>query len=316
MGGRALLQRAHRPLDNLETGEGGGLGTTTTASSGAAGTGGTGGGGTGGTSEAGSGGAAGQGGAPATCAAGPAYLHGNVWPFWYNYRVSCDLQHKQSWLCHEQGGDCTAQDQAWSSCNVCDEADGICIPRTAPGETDGCCDAGCGTGCCDYGGPYGDGEDTCFFGYYRSCRSDCDTRDYDYVALDGHFYGKGWSLLGDWSIQATDASTQEDLTGTLVIGAQGQDHEPSLADTDALGYFGCVQIPTDRALHLVVMLHDWGGQAPYDRVEADLTAVAGRHYVWGIHGIEEWTAWDREPCVGPPAAIAARLGGLSCGSVE
>lgn len=35
---------------------------------------------------------------------GPAYVHGDLWAFWHNYRVACDAQHKWLWVCEQRLG--------------------------------------------------------------------------------------------------------------------------------------------------------------------------------------------------------------------
>jgi len=249
------------------------------------------------------------------CNSPKAFLHGNVWPFWWNYRVQCDRQHKAAWLCQQQGRNCDVENQTYQSCDVCAEQDGICIPRTVPGASGGCCSAGCAEGCCDYAGPvFPDSEATCFFGYYRSCRTDCDTRQYDYDSMVGHFYGKSWSELGSWSIRFLDA-TGNDISASVVVGNKGEDSDPQNAATDALGFFGCYELPTGSPVTVDVSLHDWvnGGRCNEDScMQSVVTPQPGKHYVWGIDGIVEWHDFDRGACVGPPSDISMRLGDLAC----
>ena len=34
---------------------------------------------------------------------GPAYLHGDLWVHWHNWRVKCDEQHRNVWRCEKRG---------------------------------------------------------------------------------------------------------------------------------------------------------------------------------------------------------------------
>ena len=244
---------------------------------------------------------------------GPAYLHGNVWPFWYNYRVQCDYEHKKYWRCKQNGGNCTQEKSDWKSCDVCKQKDGICIPRSRPGAGDGCCDE---SACCNYSGPGPPNESTHFWGYFRSCRTNCDTRDYDYQKLDGHFYGKSWKFLGEWSIHFYD-SQGNDITGQIKGGKKGTDTKKAKESDDALGYFGCYELPTGQPITIKISLHDWDGKPATkqkDLIEQTITPKPGKHYVWRSDGLKPWSNFSRGTCVGPPSSIASRLGGLSCSS--
>ena len=49
---------------------------------------------------------------------GPAYVHGDLWGFWHNYRVACDPQHKWLWICEQRlGADaCGPERQRFEDC--------------------------------------------------------------------------------------------------------------------------------------------------------------------------------------------------------
>lgn len=49
---------------------------------------------------------------------GPAYIHGDLWPFWYNYRVACNAQHRWLWICEQRlgEGNCSAEQQRFDDC--------------------------------------------------------------------------------------------------------------------------------------------------------------------------------------------------------
>ncbi|MCA8978600.1 MAG: hypothetical protein KDC14_01145 [Planctomycetes bacterium] len=267
------------------------------------------------------------GGVTATCTQGPAYLHGDIWPLWWNYRVQCDRQHKALWRCEKGGGDCSEEKKAVDDCDVCKQKDGICIPRSRKGEKDGCCDEGA---CCDYDGKVGADEDTHFWGYYRMCRTDCDTRDFEYDKMAGTFYGKGWKYLGQWHLDLVEANGDGDVgfakKGVRVEhkdgkGYVGADEGDGQAFDGALGSFGCYELPVGKEVAVRIGVHDWNGEPKKDEeggiLLAKLTPEPGHHYVVNAQGgIDDITRWDREPCEGPPKAISDKLGGLSCKSVR
>lgn len=264
----------------------------------------------------------GDAGVAASCESGPAFLHGDVWPLWWNYRVSCDRERKALWRCEKGGGACEAEKGAVAGCNVCDQRDGICIPRSRKGEKDGCCAEGA---CCDYDGKAPPDEPTHFFGYYRMCRTDCDSRDYDYDAMEGSFYGKGWSMLGQWHLDLLERGTDTPIAfakdGVRVEYKDGDGYVAAGGGQGfdkALGYFGCFELPVGKPVTVRVGLHDWSGKPkdePGGIVAIELDPRPGHHYVIGATGqIEDVTRWDHGACVGPPSKIADRLGGLSCAS--
>jgi hypothetical protein len=49
---------------------------------------------------------------------GPAYVHGDLWAYWHNYRVACDAQHKWLWVCEQRlGADaCGPERQRFEDC--------------------------------------------------------------------------------------------------------------------------------------------------------------------------------------------------------
>ncbi len=56
---------------------------------------------------------------PAECAtSGPAYVHGDLWAYWHNYRVACDRQHKWLWICEQRLGPdaCGVERQRFEDC--------------------------------------------------------------------------------------------------------------------------------------------------------------------------------------------------------
>lgn len=50
---------------------------------------------------------------PACPESGPAYLHGDLWAFWFAFRTACDRQHKWWWVCEQRlPGQCDVE-RAW-----------------------------------------------------------------------------------------------------------------------------------------------------------------------------------------------------------
>lgn len=65
---------------------------------------------------------------------GPAFIHGDLWAFWHNYRVACDRQHKWLWICEQRlgAGNCPEEAQRFSDCW---NATGDFPPSTWDGST-------------------------------------------------------------------------------------------------------------------------------------------------------------------------------------
>lgn len=49
---------------------------------------------------------------------GPAYLHGDLWAFWFNYRVACSPQHRWLWICEQRhgAGGCPEEQRRFDDC--------------------------------------------------------------------------------------------------------------------------------------------------------------------------------------------------------
>ncbi|HJL04843.1 MAG TPA: hypothetical protein RMH85_32430 [Polyangiaceae bacterium LLY-WYZ-15_(1-7)] len=49
---------------------------------------------------------------------GPAYLHGDLWGYWFNYRVACAPQHRWLWVCEQRLGPdaCGPERQRFEDC--------------------------------------------------------------------------------------------------------------------------------------------------------------------------------------------------------
>jgi hypothetical protein len=49
---------------------------------------------------------------------GPAYVHGDLWPYWHNGRVACQPQHKWWWICETRlgAGNCGPEEQRFWDC--------------------------------------------------------------------------------------------------------------------------------------------------------------------------------------------------------
>lgn len=238
----------------------------------------------------------------------PAFFHGDVWPFWFNSRTVCDNEYKAYWRCMLQGGACTSADQEKRSCDRCEVIDGKCNESYVPGGSP-ChhsCDQG---GSCDTLDP----GKKCGYGYYSSCHADCAVSTFDYDALWGHFYGSRWTYMNDWYIRFYNAAGG-DITSSIGIGAKGEAGMNGQAATDALGAFGCYQVPAGSPLKVRIALSGWT-DGPSDNTDVNIyqtfTPAPGKHYVWDLHGLHE----AQSACDIPEAIKnALRQPSLSCPS--
>ena len=59
-----------------------------------------------------------DGGTPISCGDGPAYIHGDLWAFWWNFRVACAAQHRWLWICEQRFGEgsCPVEQQRFDDC--------------------------------------------------------------------------------------------------------------------------------------------------------------------------------------------------------
>ncbi len=254
------------------------------------------------------------------CGGSYAYLHGDLWPMWYNMRVACDPEHRALWRCeriHGQGAqECDGlrahyeECQSWASPWPCLNW-GVCAPVDEGND--------CGT----------------------DVPSKCDTRTFDYDAPNiwGTYYGLRWSrpeLHRFLTIKVHDAS------GNLIVAfssnpqsadayMDGQDNfgvgpAPQgfiqLAQTkdDRFGTFACIRLPAGQPLTLwAAWMNEFCHTCKSDypsypntpcSVELTMTFEPGRHYLWTERGIEEMPT-----CDGPPPEIQARFPQASCSTV-
>jgi len=65
---------------------------------------------------------------------GPAYVHGDLWAFWYNFRVACSAQHRWAWICEQRLGEgsCPVETRRFEDCW---SASGDFPPSTWDGST-------------------------------------------------------------------------------------------------------------------------------------------------------------------------------------
>lgn len=222
---------------------------------------------------------------PACCECqGPAYLHGDLWDYWYNGHICCDPQYKSIWRCNKlrQSGlvsSCSAEQQAYNSCK---SAHGVgCI------FTFDVCDL------------------------YRNDGSyidDCEPEQFNYDNFVNTFYGKKYGddcEMTKLSMQVIDKST-----GTVI-----QTLDQCKKQTP--GSFACLQIPISTSTQIEVRASGWGTffglaqtsamHGSWPPVVESFTAEPGRHYVWDATGINVMA-----DCTGPPSNLKALYPGASC----
>ncbi|MBW2971282.1 hypothetical protein KY320_03935 [Candidatus Woesearchaeota archaeon] len=275
---------------------------------------------------------------PACCeCAGNAYLHGNLWDIWYNIRVPCDKEHKAFWLCEKFNSPsaCASQRLAYQNCDIwttamnAPDGGGICVPNSVCNAHGFADDYMCA------GWPYCEPR----------CVDDalCTTALFNYDNLKFMYYGFKWSgdthtslTIKIYDYQATsiespnpivDLSTHSDCHCLPPGEGFCSDGNPDLSPDQQCewyagtyyhrlsvgsGYvapwvFGCINIPTNRKLTAILWI---GFDQPI--LIDQLTPEPGKHYLWGIKGIEEWSDFDRGECVGPPKEVYNRLPSASC----
>lgn len=243
--------------------------------------------------------------------AGDAYLHADLWPFWWNLRTTCDYEHKMYWLCEltkkDTGFDCLKEKNDYLNCNVCIGKNGYCIPRTRPGSSICCSNED--KRCCNYNGPSPPDESTLFYNDHRSCRTDCNTHEYNYDILWGHFYGKEWKDdLGIISIEFYDKNDNK----LIINGFSGVDTKINLDSSDNLGYFACYKIPSGDIIKVKAIINPtWHGECEYQKCVREISFVPkkGTHYLWNASGIYELNIPD---CIGPPDKIKTKFPSVTC----
>ncbi len=120
-------------------------------------------------------------------AEGPAYLHGDLWAYWYNFRVACDGPHKWWWICEQrQPGQCQIE-QAWFE--DCWNARGA-WPQTSWGEDSHPAPHSANYGVCQpqhWGDKNGEGRRPA-----NPVPCDTTTHDYDRLRTEDPFAGVDW----------------------------------------------------------------------------------------------------------------------------
>ncbi len=246
---------------------------------------------------------------------GPAYLHGDLWPFWYNHRVKCDPEHRNYWLClkvkGEKGsGDCSKEKAIYSACDV---------TKVVYGE---------------YGAPQHD------------------TRKYDYDKLFNSFYGGKWGALKYnrfATLKVFKGYLQPPASGKAlykkeILAFSSNPGEPCayMKDTknsvqggcmmaapnssDRFGAFAWIKLPTGQKLTVAGLWLPMGPEFPGCSEYTAGTCLPrksgpakgqtimpcycfvhvipepGRHYLWAASGIKKLPG-----CGGPPKVITDRF---------
>ena len=261
---------------------------------------------------------------PPTCTGEYAYLHGDLWPYWYNMRVACDPEHRAWWRCERIEGTgapaCAGDKDRYEHC-IAEWNGGHCMAGVyAPSDTTGCW-------VCPEKWPQGR----------------CDTRTFDYDAPEiwGTYYGVQWSSHTNLhrfltlKVQASDGgliAAFSSCPGDEECYMKGLDnHGPGPAPqgsiqthpdedrfTARFGSFACIRLPGNTALTLKA---SWMNEFCHTCAEdypsfphtpcwtADLpfTFEAGYHYLWTERGIERLPG-----CAGPPEDLAARFPEARC----
>lgn len=267
-------------------------------------------------------GVGGSGGLEPACTGDFAYLHGDLWPFWYNFRVCCDAEHRALWRCESVHGPgsatCASLAATYQEClggpnaSVCPNW-GVCCFQASNGCEDPDADhvAVCTTDDFAY-------DDPTVWGTYYGMRWSTET-------IHRFTTVKAWTATGEqliaFSSNPDDANAYMEGQANVGVGPEPQGHiqaadEPS----DLFGSFACIRLPAGAPLELQgwwinefahTCKDDYWSQ-PNARCWTDrlpLVPEAGRHYLWTHRGIELLPGCDG------PSDILARLPGASCSTL-
>lgn len=261
---------------------------------------------------------------------GPAYLHGDIWPRWWNEHTCCDDFHKFLWLCERfeysplfnDAPSCSSEKNLYEKC-----VDEILENNCADSPY-----CSCG------GGRVVPRYPSCGISGNPAALEMCDTRTFNYddyysSTTDRH-YGLKWD--GDiWTYLEII-----DKDGNVLSGIASHPNFYSWTfRNDGKGYvgknkddyntFACVELPTNQEITVYVQSQfldhpcdqspcdlsiDYAGEKRFPSARVTFEPEPGKHYIWRYpNEIEEWKDWDsRGECVGPPSDIANRLGGIRC----
>jgi hypothetical protein len=251
------------------------------------------------------------------CTGSYAYLHGDLWPMWYNMRMSCDPEHRAIWRCERihgaQASDCDDLRKHYQQCTnewPCPNT-GVC----APVQVEPC-------------------------GWNQDSPNTCDTRKFDYDSQDmwGTYYGLQWhshpefhrhltvkvydsndNLLVAFSSNPNNADAYMDGIGNFGIGDNPQGTIQSINGLgDRFGSFACIRVPSGQPIKLWASWMNefchtckpdyWSyPNTPCWTDKIPLTLEAGRHYLWTERGIEKM-----ESCAGPPSEVGVWLPQAQC----
>jgi hypothetical protein len=266
---------------------------------------------------------------PPGCTGEAAYLHGDLWPMWYNMRVACDPEHRALWRCeriHGEGAaECRSLQDHYEECIGTYGSPWPCINWGVCAPIEGTV--------CGVGDP----------------PEECDTTAYDYDSdeLWGSYYGLQWGSHTDLhrflTIHVRNASgdliialsarpgSDEAYMGGLDnfgIGTDPAGFIQIIRDTrpekftDKFGTFACIRLPAGEELtlwaawmnefcHTCAEDYESHPDTPCWTRDITMSFEAGRHYLWTERGIELM-----DGCSGPPPEIAARLPDAGCSTVS
>jgi hypothetical protein len=259
---------------------------------------------------------------PTICSGSHAYLHGDLWPMWYNMRMCCDGEHRAIWRCERINGvgssTCNALRAHYQGCLADPNAE-VC-PNWGV-----CCFKG-SNGCTDPTPEY---------------LKICDTRSIDYASptIWGTYYGRQWgsgttlhrfltlqvwdsagTRIASFSSNPGEADAYVEGVQNHGVGAQPQGFTQVIVDKlrDRFGSFACIRLPTGQPLTLqAIWMNDfchtckssyWSQPDTACRsAKLTLTPEPGRHYLWTERGLEKMSG-----CGGPPPEVAKWLPAAAC----
>jgi len=259
------------------------------------------------------------------CTGPYAYLHGDLWPYWYNFRVCCDAEHKSAWRCERLNGV------------------GAAICSGLKTRYEGCVQDPNGEVCPNWG--------VCCYKQAQACGTPQDddpplmcttsSLDYDSESVWGTYYGMQWSTptihrfttvkvwdAADQLIAAFSSNPQDGYSYMEGLANQGVGPEPqghiqlSPQKSDRFGSFACIRLPAGAPLKVqgfwinefahTCKSNYWSyPDVPCWTEKLSLTPRPGFHYLFTDRGVQELPG-----CDGPPAEIRARLPAASCSTAN
>ncbi len=260
--------------------------------------------------------------APRCPGEGPAYLHGDLWAFWFAFRTACDRQHRWWWICEQRlPGQCDTErawfEDCWQARGAFPRSGwdgstpsphspnyGVCQPHHWPEKNDAARRPGNATPC------------------------DTTTFDYDVLRTADPFYGVDWwagktgtrHLTVKLFEQGTDPfasqgkadgianlsthpgnrdALMEDLGNHGFPGARGgcihaPDGDPEAPGlSQSFGAFAWLEVPVGRPVHVAA---NWNGLLQGD---ISLECVRGLDFFpesFGAHAVAGKPWFTLSPC--------------------